>query len=68
MGGTGSHPWRHSLPLTTDWAEILPKEEKGEYRGMIKVRGGCMQHTHILQKFVADLLKVPTRHKEQTSP
>ena len=27
-----------------------------------------MQHTHILQKFVADLLKVTTSHKEQTSP
>lgn len=25
-------------------------------------------HTHILQKIFADLLKVTTRHKEQTSP
>ena len=25
-------------------------------------------HTHILQKFAADLLKVTTSHKEQTSP
>ena len=56
---------RQSLSLTTDPAEMPPKEEKGEYRGMIKVRGRCMQHTHILQKFVAALI---TRHKEHTSP
>ena len=65
IGLTGSHTWRHSLSLTTDWAEIPPKEEKGggEYQNMIKVRGRCMQHTHFT-KFVADLLKVTTSHKE----
>ena len=69
LGGDCIHRWLwHSLSLTTDWAEIPPKEEKGEYQDMIKVRGRCMQHTHILQKFVADLLKVTTSHKEQTSP
>ena len=49
-------------------AEIPPKEEKEEYPDMIKVRGQCMQHTHILRKFVADVLKVTTSYKEQTSP
>ena len=56
------------LFLTTDQTEIPPKEEKGEYQDTIKVRGRCMQHTYILQKFVADLLKDTTRRKEQTSP
>ena len=56
------------LSLITVQAEIPPKEEKGGYQDIIKVRGRCMQHTHILQKFVADLLKVTTSPKEQTSP
>ena len=34
---------------------------------MIKVGGRGVQHTRILQKFVADLLKVTTSPKEQTS-
>lgn len=43
-------------------AEIRPKEEKGDPQGMIKARGRWLQHTRILQKFVADLLK---GHKER---
>ena len=56
-----------SLSLTTDQAEIPPKEEKGEHQDRIKGKGRCMQHPHIVQKFVADLLKVTTSPKEQTS-
>ena len=55
------------LFLTTDEVEIPPKEEKGGYQDTRKVKGRCMQHTHILQTFVADRLKVATSHKEQTS-
>ena len=63
------------LFLTTDRSEIPPKEEKGGLSGYDKSEGWwCMQntnftmHTYILQKFVADLLKVTASHKEQTSP
>ena len=75
-GPTGSHPWRW-LPaeitltfftLSYRPAEIPPKEEKGQHRDMTQVRGRCMQHTRIWRKFVADLLKVSTSPKEQTSP
>ena len=34
---------------------------------MIKVRGRCMQHTHILQKFAADLLKVTTSQEGENT-
>ena len=45
--------------------EILPKEEKGEYgKGEGEVHTAYAHFT----KFVADLLKVTTNHKEQTSP
>ena len=44
-------------------SEILPKEEKGEYQDMIKVRG-----RYVSPKFVVDSLKITTGHKEQTSP
>ena len=49
-------------------AEIPPREEKGEQQDVIKRRGRGLQHTHILQKFVADLLKVIASPKEQASP
>ena len=49
-------------------AEIPPKEEKGEQQDVLKRRGRGLQHTHILQKFVADLLKVIASPKEQASP
>ena len=50
-------------------AEIPPKEEKGEQQDVIKRRGrGLQPGTHILQKFVADLLNVTASPKEQTSP
>ena len=68
QGLQDSHPWRQFLSLTTELAEIPPKEEKGEYQDMIQGSGRCMQHTQLLQKFVAALLKVTTSHKEQISP
>ena len=64
-------PWP-SLSLTTDRAEIPPKEEKGAHQDRIKGRGRCSSthivQSHIWQKFVAHLLKVVTSLKEQTSP
>ena len=62
------------LSLTTDQAEITPKEEKGGHQDGIKVSGMCRQHTPVsmrtpfLQQFVADLLKVTASYKQQTSP
>ena len=50
----------YGISLTTDRAEIPPKEEKGEYQDMIKVRGRCMQHTQYFTEVVADFVKVTT--------
>ena len=50
------------------WVDIPPGEEKGDYQGVIKVKGRCLQHTHTLQTFAADLPKVTSSHKEQTPP
>ena len=43
-----------------------PKRENGGYQDMIKGRGRCMQHTHVLQRFVAGLLKLArSRHHHE---
>ena len=44
-----------------------PRRKRG-ISGYNKGKGRYMQHTHILQKFVADLLKVIASPKEQASP
>ena len=64
-------PLKYSLGGSiSNSSEILPQREKGKYQDISDKGegGGLCIHSHILWKFAAGLMKVTTRHEEETSP